>query len=350
MDSHLLPPFFGTLSPDLIPYAILAFNFVIFQLLRSTVRKLFTYYKEPATISNKQPNQKRKQQQQQLIKQEGLSGKCKFLKLLLDELISTCELCADCAELNVIYEKHGSFMYALSLFILTYFWLDTFGDAHTTPGCVIEDYFLDKGNELFKQGEIYARFLGQSMAMPLAWRFASIYWSYKLLSEHSDMLMNEKCKSSLQTTTLNGFLIECTLGGCCRFFELFGNKLLNDNSFGKRIINITCSFLCTASVVIALELSGGYFNPVLAASLEYGCKGINFYQHVIVFWFGPLFGHLLAKLAFKLISEQQSNNKKSLVTTRKSKSKQSNITYNEQQENALFTSRPTTRSSRKKRE
>lgn len=348
MDSLLLPPFSNILTPDFVPYAILTLNFVIFQLLRSSVSKLFSYYsiREPAT--SYKPNHKRQQQQE-------LGGKCKYFKLLLDELISTCELCTDCAELNIVYEKHGSFMYGLSLFILTYLWLDTFGEAHTTPGYVFEDYFLDKGNELLKGGDIYARFLGQSLAIPLAWKFASIYWSYELLSEHSDALMVEKCKSSLNTTTLNGFLIELICCLLCRLFELYGSKLLSNDSFGKRLIKTISSFLCTALVVAALELSGGYFNPVLAASLEYGCKGINFYQHVIVFWFGPLIGHILAKMSFeKLVGEQQQQhqqNKKRSMVILKSKSK-SNIICNEQQQqiNNLPAARPATRSSRKKRD
>lgn len=360
MDSQILPPFFGILTPELIPYAILVINFIIFQLLRSSVNKLFTYYmiKEPALKSNQKGHLKQEQLE--------LSGKCKFLKLLIDELISTCELCSDCAELNVIYEKHGSFMYGLGLFILTYFWLDNFGDAHTTPGYLFEDYLLDNGNELFKRGDIYARFLGQSMAMPLAWRFASMYWSYKLLSEHSEMLKSENCKSSLSTSTLNGFLIELICCLLCRFFELFGNKLLNNDNFGKRIINLTSSFLCTILVVLALELSGGYFNPILAASLEYGCKGIDFYQHIIVFWLGPLLGHVLAKASYKKLfndkqqprQQQQQQQlqaiKKKSVVIQKSRSK-SNIIIDEEQKpqpllGNLPAARRTTRSSRKKRD
>lgn len=359
MDSQILPPFFGILTPELIPYAILVINLIIFQLLRSSVNKLFIYYmiREP-TLKSNQKGHLNKQAQLEL------SGKCKFLKLLIDELISTCELCADCAELNVIYEKHGSFMYGLGLFILTYFWLDNFGDAHTTPGYLFEDYFLDNGNELLKRGDIYARFLGQSMAMPLAWRFASIYWSYKLLSEHSEMLKSENCKSSLSTSTLNGFLIELICCLLCRLFELFGNKLLSDNSFGKRVINLTSSFLCTILVVLALELSGGYFNPILAASLEYGCKGIDFYQHVLVFWLGPLLGHVLAKASYKRLfddkqqqqqqQQQLQTNKKKSVAIQKSRSK-SNIIINEQQKlqqlvDNLPAAKPATRSSRKKRD
>lgn len=300
-NSRPLPPFYGLLPADLIPYAILVVNFIIFQLLRSFMSKLFEYCLIEDTTKRESGN---KSATAAILSKE-LGGKSRLLKLLIDELISTCELCADCAELNVVYEKHGSFMYGLSLFILTYFWLDTFGDAHTTPGYLFEEYFLDKGNNLLRKADTYVRFVGQSMAMPLAWKFASLYWSYKLLAEHREMLLPENCKTSLTTSTLNGFLIELICCLLCRLFELFGNKLLHNNTLGKRCINLACSFLCTALVVCALEVSGGYFNPVLASSLEYGCKGINFYQHVIVFWIGPLLGHVLARFTFRKLSEEE---------------------------------------------
>lgn len=260
----------------LIPYLILVINYVIFQLMRSLSGKLL------ATTSSK-----------------NHQGWLRLGKLLLDEMISTCELCADCAELNVVYEKHGSFAYGLALFVLSYVWIETFGDAHTTPNYIAEDYFLDKGNDLLKTGDTYARFIGQSLAMPMAWRMAAIYWRYHLLSEHSSMLQVENCRSSLTTNSFNGFIIELVCCLVCRLTELCTNRLLERKYLSQRIVSATCSFVCSLLVVMALDLSGGYFNPILAASLEYGCKGIEWHQHAFVFWLGPLSGHLLARLAFR---------------------------------------------------
>lgn len=267
------------LSAHIIPYAIILANCFIFKLLRSLGNRIFAYY----LISNKQDS----------------FSNVKLVKLFIDELISTCELCADCAELNVVYEKHGSLAYGVSLLILTCLWMDTFGDAHTTPGYLAEEYFLIKGSSLLRQADTYARFVGQSLAMPLAWRFASLYWRYHLIEEHRAMLITENCHSSLATSTLNGFLIELICCLICRLIELVGHKLLERQSFSQRAVSLFSSFMQSLLVVMALELSGGYFNPVLAASLEYGCKGIQFWQHALVFWFGPLIGHVSARGIFR---------------------------------------------------
>lgn len=277
------------IMPHLVPYAIIVINCVLFRLLRLFINELLARYLiKPGHY----------------YKNKSLTGKTKLIKLFIDELVSTCELCADCAELNVVYEKHGSLAYGFSLFILSYLWIDSFGDAYTTPGYLAEDYFLIKGNELLKTGDAYARFIGQSLAMPLAWRLANIYWKYQLIKEHSQLLIIENCKSSLTTSTLNGFLIEFICCLICRLAELIGHKLLERNSSSQRMVSLVCSFLCSILVVFALELSGGYFNPVLAASLEYGCKGIHVYQHVLVFWLGPLLGHVVARALFRRCSER----------------------------------------------
>lgn len=281
------------LSPHLIPYAIILINCFVFKLLRSLTNKLVAYYDQTTTTTTTTSEEyyaRGEFKRQRFIK---------LIKLFIDELISTCELCADCAELNVVYEKHGSLAYGVSLLLLTCLWMETFGEAHTTPGYLAEEYFLITGNGLLKRADTYARFVGQSLAMPLAWRFASFYWRYHLMEEHASMLITENCRTSLTTSTLNGFLIELVCCLICRLIELLGHKLLERQSLSQRVVSLSSSFIQSLLVVMALELSGGYFNPVLAASLEYGCKGIIFYQHAIVFWIGPLVGHVLARIVFR---------------------------------------------------
>lgn len=267
---------------NIIPYAILLINFILFKLLRYLVDALLDDGRWFAS-SSKQPQPRL----------------WRLLKLFCGELISTCELCADCAELNVVHEKHGPLAYAAGLFLLTYLWMDAFGDAQTTPGYLAEELFLIQGKQILASGETYARFVGQSMALPLAWRFASTYWHYHLLAEHRELLVANQCKSALSTSTINGFLIEFGCCLLCRLIELVGHKILEQRSSHKRMVSLVVSFSCTLLVMLALELSGGYFNPILAASLEYGCKGIHFYQHAIVFWLGPLGGHVLARLLYR---------------------------------------------------
>lgn len=269
---------------DLIPYIVILINCFVFKLARSLVNR----YIGPQRNSNNRKN-KRNDELKAL----------KFIKLFANEFISTCELCADCAELNVVYEKHGYVAYGVALGLLTYLWIETFGDAHTTPGYVMEDILVIEGNKLLQSGLLYVRLVAQAIAMPLAWRFASIYWRYHLIIEHSNILSVENCHSSLTTGPLIGFLIEGLCCLLCRFMELVGQAMVKNRFLNERTSNILCSFISTLLVVLALDTSGGYFNPILASSLEFGCKGTDFWQHLFVFWLGPIFGHVIARLTFE---------------------------------------------------
>jgi hypothetical protein len=44
-----------------------------------------------------------------------------------------------------------------------------------------------------------------------------------------------------------------------------------------------------------LELTGMYFNPVLATIVTYGCAGAQPTEHMLVYWLGPILGLLAAK-------------------------------------------------------
>lgn len=44
----------------------------------------------------------------------------------------------------------------------------------------------------------------------------------------------------------------------------------------------------------AFDYTGGYFNPVLATSLKFGCKGNTFTEHVVVYWVGACLGSVLS--------------------------------------------------------
>ena len=50
------------------------------------------------------------------------------------------------------------------------------------------------------------------------------------------------------------------------------------------------SFVATSLVVAAFDLSGGYYNPVLATGLKMGCKGHTNIEFLIVYWIGASLG------------------------------------------------------------
>lgn len=52
---------------------------------------------------------------------------------------------------------------------------------------------------------------------------------------------------------------------------------------------------------IALNTTGGYFNPIMASALTLNCKGNTLIEHLIVYWIGALTGGFIAKLMYTLI-------------------------------------------------
>lgn len=65
-----------------------------------------------------------------------------YLSSLAKEFIATLELCADCAELSVVYEVHGVVGYGATLFVLCLWWARDWDDAEASPCGPIEDSFL----------------------------------------------------------------------------------------------------------------------------------------------------------------------------------------------------------------
>lgn len=54
-----------------------------------------------------------------------------------------------------------------------------------------------------------------------------------------------------------------------------------------------------SAFVSAFNFSGGYFNPALATSLKYGCKGNTFVEHMVVYWLGASVGSVFSIVLFR---------------------------------------------------
>ena len=51
----------------------------------------------------------------------------------------------------------------------------------------------------------------------------------------------------------------------------------------------------------AFSTSGGYFNPVLATGLKFGCKGHTNIEHGIVYWIGSSLGAVSSVYVYPVI-------------------------------------------------
>ena len=91
-----------------------------------------------------------------------------FLSAFAKEFIATLELCADCAELCVVYEVHGVVGYGVTLFLLCIWWARDWEDAQACPCAAIEDSFLCDGS--FTDPTTLSSLTGQVLAAYFTWQ------------------------------------------------------------------------------------------------------------------------------------------------------------------------------------
>ncbi|XP_050300751.1 aquaporin-11 [Anthonomus grandis grandis] len=209
-------------------------------------------------------------------------------KQLLLEFIATLELCAACYELIIVADNWGVGAYALFLLLLTIWWSNIWGDASACPYSPMEEAFL--GLRTWKST---LNVIGvQLLAAILTFRYVQLLWAVELAETHQDKAY-EDCSADLQIDMVLGAIVECALTCMCRVVS----KILAEKSF--RFSWFVDAFFSTAMVVLAFNLTGGYFNPALATSLKFGCAGNTVLEHIVVYWVGACTGALLSCIIFE---------------------------------------------------
>nr|ARX80212.1 aquaporin [Blomia tropicalis] len=207
------------------------------------------------------------------------------LRPFFSEIIATVELCSDCAELGVIWEKHGNTGYGSCLLLLCIWWAYHFGDAEACPCGPLEEFLLLGVRNDYT---MYLRLLGQGVGAYLTAKYTHCIWCLNLAPEHMD-LHTQRCQASLQVNMALGAAIELAITFISRIVALESTIL--PEKLNVAINSLTTTLLC----LIALDTSGGYFNPVLASALTLNCDGNTLVEHIVVYWLGAMIGALLAR-------------------------------------------------------
>ncbi|GFG31220.1 hypothetical protein Cfor_07632 [Coptotermes formosanus] len=176
-------------------------------------------------------------------------------------------------------DNFGVSTYGVFLFLLTIWWAFNWGDATACPYTHIEDVVL--GNTDLRTVVLKSAFeLAGGM---LSFKYVQLLWSLEISETHHGRAFGE-CFTDLQVPVLYGAAIEGSATCLCRI----ASKTLSE--FKPRFSTAIDSFISTSLVVAAFDYSGGYFNPVLATSLKYGCRGNTLLEHVVVYWVGASLG------------------------------------------------------------
>ncbi|OQR76454.1 aquaporin-11-like [Tropilaelaps mercedesae] len=210
-------------------------------------------------------------------------------RVALAEFIATWELCADVAELGIVYERHGVFAYTLLLLLWCLWWGKHFGDAEACPNGPVEDFLFSYG-----KGDYRQRLLGQIIGATITGIYIQQIWSLHLIKEHK-IMSTEECQSSLMTTVGWGFLMEASISCISRFF------ILRSQYWSEKLSLWINSVVTVILCLVGLHSTGGYFNGILASALMFGCGPHGHFEHIAVYWLGNLFGGFFARyLNYKL--------------------------------------------------
>ncbi|XP_063227405.1 aquaporin-11-like [Bacillus rossius redtenbacheri] len=216
-----------------------------------------------------------------------------FVRTLFLEGIAAAELCGVCFELIIVADNYGVSTYAVLLFLLTIWWSAQWGDASACPYTHLED--VVEGRQDLRRAvlKIWAELTGGV----LVFRYVQLLWSLELTDNHEGRAF-EDCSADLQVPVLYGIIVEGVATCLCRLTSRAICDL--EPKFGAAID----SFVGTSLVVAAFNYSGGYFNPVLATSLKYGCRGHSALEHIVVYWVGAIAGSVASVFLYRLPAVQ----------------------------------------------
>lgn len=238
------------LKAEYFPYVVLFCNSIVFGFFR----RLLSQFNDPA-----------------------------FVKVILEEMIATMELCTGVTELNTIYERQGKTVFVLVSILCFYWWYREFEWTQASPHGPIEGFLYSTG-----RGDHVQVLIGQLLGAVGARHSTRFIWSQKFIVDNMFTVITD-CQSPLMTSLIMGMVIEYLCSVVHRFFYLRCRRWRCETSLG--ILALVTAMLR----LVALEKTGGYFNGILASSMAFGCKPHGYMEHILVYWVASLAGGSLGR-------------------------------------------------------
>lgn len=217
-----------------------------------------------------------------------------LLRAALNEVVAAAELCACGFELVIVADHYGVLAYAVCLFTLTIWWSQHWGDATACPYIHFENWI----NGPMPILEVLVRTAAQVFGGIAVFKYVQLLWTLEFSETHVGRAHSssfEHCSADLKIPVLYGALVEGVATLLCRLTS----KFLSEKE--PQYASAIDSFVATSLVVAAFDYSGGYYNPVLATGLKFGCKGHTNVEHVIVYWIGASLGAIASIYVYPLI-------------------------------------------------
>ena len=201
-----------------------------------------------------------------------------------------------------ILQHHGEFPWSVVCFLSTVYQLYRWTDAVLpAPYMHLADWIADK-KSLF---EVILRSVVLQISAVCTYRLMKLIWSYEFLEIHVGRPeLIDNCEFPW-TDIAPEISFASEFAGTFVLFIVPGlimdNPTLanNDPIYGNLLIAATV----LGTVYSAFGVSGGFYNPMLASALFYGCSGQSFLRHVGVYWVGSTLGAVAAVKIYPPIKE-----------------------------------------------
>ncbi|PAA76078.1 hypothetical protein BOX15_Mlig008191g3, partial [Macrostomum lignano] len=202
---------------------------------------------------------------------------------LLD-LVTTFQVCACSLENGVIRKHYGMPAYLCTLLLLGVWHSGTLGDACGNPCGSWRQFVLGQA----RLSGTLIRMSLQMLAGAMAYRYARCcWWRLGLSSEHEMRYRITGCSSDLAVPVGAGFSIEAFATG---LDLLVGLCVFSSGLRWERFQPLIKVLISTVLTYCGLHLTGMYVNPANATAQTFGCEGSQPWEHVTVYWLGPLAG------------------------------------------------------------
>jgi len=219
-----------------------------------------------------------------------------FVQDVVHDGLCAYELGCVAQEQGVILENYGIYTWAFCLFLFVVYQFLFWGGVSASPVGHLQAGLTGQ----MPAGQVVVRVGVMLLASLASYTHMTTVWDLEASNNHSGRAL----------ATRAGV---CVLpwGGTPRYqilwSELFGTLVLsilipkisnnakltnNDHKFHYRACLISASIVLV--VIAGMDISGGMYNPTLATLLLGGCTGLSWFEHITVYWAGPVMGSCLA--------------------------------------------------------
>ena len=210
------------------------------------------------------------------------------------DLVTTFQLMACSLENGQIRKHYGDGAYVLVMFSIGMWSYATIaGEASSNPCAHVIKYM--QGKKSIKQLilHVVCQLVGGLMSFP----YARLFWYLELTESHAHRFRSLHCTADLTVPTPIGFLLE--------FGATFVDVLLCLTTFTPFLFYevATKSLIGCIVVILGVDLTGMYMNPINATNQTFGCRGINVLEHIFVYWVSVFLAGVLGVIMHKQLGQ-----------------------------------------------